>query len=118
MKKTRIMLYVADVDQVVKFWQDYFDAKIETISSLPDDFKTIVLTVSPDVELAFFPKAFIAKYSPEVLGNTPSLMFFSENFEKLHAKLPDAGEIVDNNGTLTFNFKDPEGNFFVMAPAD
>lgn len=115
MKKTRIMLYVTDVDQMAKFWQDYFDAKIETISSLPDEFKTIVLTIAPNMELAFFPKAFIAKYSPEVMGNTPSLMFFSDRFEALHRALPTAGEIVDNNGTLTFNFSDPDGNYFVVA---
>lgn len=115
MKKTRIMLYVEDVDQAVKFWQDYFDAKIETISSLPDNFKTIVLTIGPGMELAFFAKAFIAKYSPEVMGSTPSLMFFSDNFDALHATLPNAGEVVDNNGTLTFNFTDPDGNYFVVA---
>ncbi|BDZ31917.1 glyoxalase [Lactiplantibacillus sp. WILCCON 0030] len=117
MQKTRIMIYVEDVDRVVKFWQDYFEARIETISSLPDNFKSIVLTISPTVELAFFPKAFIAKYSPEVLGNTPSLLFFSEQFKALHAKLPTVGDIVDHDGMLTFNFADPEGNYFAVAQA-
>jgi len=118
MQKMRIMLYVDDVDLVVKFWQDYFDAKIETVTSLPDDFKSVVLTVSPSIELGFFPKAFIAKYSPEVLGSTPSLLLFSDQFKALHAKLPTVGEIVDNNGTLTFNFADPEGNHFAVAQAE
>ncbi|MFC6181677.1 VOC family protein [Lactiplantibacillus daowaiensis] len=118
MQKTRVMLYVEDVDQSVKFWQDNFAAKVTEVNKLPDDFKNLVLTLSSQVELAFFPRAFIATYSPEVLNNTPSLMFFSDDFKGLHARLKTAGEIVDNNGTLTFNFADPEGNYFVVAQAD
>jgi len=117
MQKTRIMLYVDNVVTQVKFWQDNFNAKINEISPLPNERQNIVLTISPEVELSFFPKSFIAEYSPEVLGNTPSLMFFSSDFKALHERLPTAGEIVDNNGTLTFNFADPEGHYFVVAEA-
>ncbi|WP_243676943.1 hypothetical protein [Secundilactobacillus collinoides] len=59
------------------------------------------------------------KYSPEVLGTTgPSLMIFRDDFEALHAKLKSAGDITDVGGQLTFNFQDPDGNYYVIAKAD
>lgn len=117
MQKMRTMLYVDDVEQIVQFWQDDLGAKVVEVNTLPDDFNNIVLEVAPNVELSFFAKAFIRQYSPEVLGSTPSLMFYSKDFKALHDRLTTAGEIVENAGTATFNFRDPEGNYFVIAQA-
>ena len=44
-------------------------------------------------------------------------MFFSDNFDRLHDDILSAGEISEVNGVLTFNFMDPEGNYFVVAKA-
>jgi len=117
MQKMRTMLYVDDVEQIVQFWQDDLGAKVVEINTLPDEFNNVVLEIAPNVELSFFAKAFIRQYSPEVLGSTPSLMFYSKDFKALHDRLATAGEIVDNGGTATFNFRDSEGNYFVIAQA-
>lgn len=117
MKSVRVMLYVEDVDQCVQFWLDYVDAKIAATSTLPDGSQNVVLTVAPEVELSFFSKEFIKTFSPEVVENVPSLMFFTDRFRDLHAKIPNAGDISDQQGTLTFNFADPEGHYFVVAQA-
>ena len=118
MQKMRTMLYVDDVEQIVQFWQDNLGAQVVEVNALPDDSENIVVTVAPNVELSFFAKSFIRQYSPEVLDSgTPSLMFFSDDFEALHDRLTTAGKIVDNNGTPTFNFRDPEGNYFAVGKA-
>ncbi|SUP52810.1 Uncharacterised protein [Weissella viridescens] len=52
-----------------------------------------------------------------MLGNTPSLMLFSDDFEALHDAIPGALDIMENNGQQTFAFPDPEGNYFVIAKA-
>jgi len=117
MQKTRIMLYVTDVAVVVKFWQDHFDLPVVATSPLPDGSENVVLAMNPGTELSFFSRAFIQKYSPEVLDNVPSLMFFSERFAALHAELPGATPIVDDNGQPAFGFPDPEGHYYAVGKA-
>jgi len=113
--KVRVMLYVDDVNMIKDFWQQAVSATVVETLALPERYQGIVLAITPEIELALFPKAFIRKFSPEVLHGTPSLMLFSDAFETLHQQIPTAGDIIDNNGTLTFNFADPEGNYFVIA---
>lgn len=113
--KIRMMIYVEDVERCVQFWQDYLDAQVASVKTMPDQSKNVVLTIAEQVELAFFDKTFIAKYSPEVQTNLPSLMLFSDRFDDLHHQIPGAGQVSDVHGQLTFNFADPEGNYFVIA---
>ncbi|WP_125574323.1 VOC family protein [Levilactobacillus huananensis] len=115
MEKMRTMLYVDDVEETAQWWQDNLGATVVEVNVLPDESHNIVLTMAPGAELSFFSKAFIRQYSPEVLGSTPSLMFFVKDFEALHDRLTTAGAIADNNGMLTFNFRDPEGNYFAVG---
>ncbi|WP_446001999.1 glyoxalase [Weissella viridescens] len=115
--KMRVMLYVDDVQVISDFWQKYVKAEVAETNALPDDFKNIVLQVGTQMQLSLFDKTFIEKYSPEVLGNTPSLMLFSDDFEALHDAIPGALDIMENNSQQTFAFPDPEGNYFVIAKA-
>ncbi|WP_245865601.1 VOC family protein [Companilactobacillus nuruki] len=113
--KTRIMIYVDDVDMNVEFWIDEFGAQIVARQTLNGGYQNVIVGISNEVELSIFPKDYIRIYSPEVSENVPSLMFFSSDFDKLHDNLLSAGEITEVNGVLTFNFIDPEGNYFVVA---
>jgi len=117
MNKTRIMLYVTDVDQTVNFWQENFALPIVATNALPDGSQNIVLQMNAGTELSFFSRDFIKKFSPEVLDDVPSLMFFSDNFDALHEKLAGATPIADNNGLPTFAFPDPDGRYFAVAKA-
>lgn len=109
------MLYVDDVEKISKFWQDKLQASIIETNTLPDNSKNIVLKITDDIELSLFAKSFIKTFSPEVLDNKPSLMFFTNQFEELHHKLAPSIKVMEINDTKTFNFKDPEGNYFVIA---
>ena len=40
---------------------------------------------------------------------------FTDQFEEIYQKIENAGEIMENNGVETFNFSDPEGNYFVIG---
>lgn len=117
MEKMRTMLYVDDVEETAQWWQDNLGATVIEVNVLSDESNNIVITIAPGAELSFFSKAYVRQYSPEVLGSTPSLMFFTKDFEALHDRLTTAGDIVDNNGTRAFNFRDPEGNYFAVGQA-
>ncbi|WP_158727519.1 VOC family protein [Levilactobacillus enshiensis] len=117
MQKTRVMLYVTDVERSAQFWQDYFELSLVSKTPLADGSQNVVLAVSAGTELSLFSRQFIEKYSPEVLDNVPSLMFFSDRFEELHDELPGATEIVDDNGQLAFGFPDPDGIYFAVGQA-
>ena len=73
------------------------------------------MQLSPEFELGIFPKVFVQRFSPEVLGTTPSIIFFTDQFEEIYQKIENTGEIMENNGVETFNFSDPEGNYFVIG---
>ncbi|EOV2818791.1 glyoxalase [Enterococcus faecium] len=115
-QKTRVMLYVNDVEMICRFFVEKIGAEISETIELPEEFKSIVLSISK--ELGVFPKVFVQKFSPEVLGPPPSLVFFTDEFETIYENMEEPGEITDNNGILTFNFSDPEGNYFVIGKAE
>ncbi len=59
-------------------------AEISETIELPEEFKSIVLSISKELELGVFPKVFVQKFSPEVLGPPPSLVFFTDEFETIY----------------------------------
>jgi lactoylglutathione lyase len=56
--------------------------------------------------------------NPEMNLGTPSLMFFSDNFDQLNRELKEqnvtVGEIVEIPGGRVFNFADLENNYFAV----
>ncbi|MGL9766345.1 hypothetical protein IGK31_000347 [Enterococcus sp. DIV1288f] len=113
--KSRVMLYVEDVALVSRFFVEQLKAETVETLELPEEYQSIVLRMSQELELAIFPRTFVERFSPEVLGPPPSMIFFTDKFDELYEQIETAGEILENNGLLTFNFSDPEGNFFVIA---
>jgi len=63
-------------------------------------------------------KEMIANMSPELNLDTPSLMFYSDNFEHLHSDLQNkgitVGKIVNMPSGRVFNFADNEDNYFAV----
>lgn len=114
--KIRTMLYVDDIEIVTSFWESLGASEVER-TTLPDNSINVVMQLSDQIELSFFAKSFIAVYSPEVLGNTPSLMIYTDQLVALHDKLAEATPITSQNGIASFAFPDPEGNYFVFAQA-
>jgi lactoylglutathione lyase len=56
--------------------------------------------------------------SPELNLGTPSLLFFSDNFDEVHKNLSittsNVGEIMEMPSGRVFNFADNEDNYFAI----
>ncbi len=113
--KTRVMLYAENVEKISQFFVEKLGATVSETIELPEEFHSVILTISSEFELGIFPKIVVQRFSPEVLGTPPSLLFFTDQFEEIYERMGNPGEIMDNNGILTFNFSDPEGNYFVIG---
>lgn len=63
-------------------------------------------------------KEFVAKMSPGLNLDTPSLKFFTENLDQLHQDLSPknifVGEIINMPSGRVFNFADHEENYFAV----
>ncbi|EOH99012.1 glyoxalase [Enterococcus moraviensis ATCC BAA-383] len=115
----KIMLYVTDVEESSKFWQ-----KIGFVEKERDAVDgTLVVEIAPsetaETMIVLYDLAFIQQHSPEVAGNTPSLMFFAEDVINLYKKMKDAGvrvgELVQLPTGLVFNFADNDENYFAVS---
>lgn len=113
--KTRIMLYVSDVETLTKFWEQTLNATLVNTIPLPKNHFANVLAVDESTELALFSNAFVQEFSPEVADNQPSLMFFVKDLDAAHARIQGATPISDDAGTRAFDFPDPDGHYFVMG---
>lgn len=115
----KIMLYVSNVEESSQFWQ-----KIGFVEKERDAVDgTLVVEIAPsesaDTRIVLYDLEFIQQHSPEVAGNTPSLMFFADDVVELYKKMKDAGvrvgEIVQLPTGLVFNFADNDENYFAVS---
>ncbi|MEI5989275.1 glyoxalase [Enterococcus termitis] len=115
----KIMLYVTNVEESSKFWQ-----KIGFVEKERDAVDgTLVVEIAPsetaETMIVLYDLEFIQQHSPEVAGNTPSLMFFADDVMELYKKMKDAdvrvGELVQLPTGLVFNFADNDENYFAVS---
>lgn len=117
--KIKIMLYVSDVEESSQFWQriGFVEREREAMDG------TLVVEITPNenaqVSIVLYELAFIQQHSPEVAGNTPSLMFHSDDIMALYKTMKEAnvqiGELVQLPSGLVFNFVDNDNNYFVVS---
>ncbi|WP_086312170.1 glyoxalase [Enterococcus sp. 7F3_DIV0205] len=115
----KIMLYVTNVEESSKFWQ-----KIGFVEKERDAVDgTLVVEIAPsetaETMIVLYDLEFIQQHSPEVAGNTPSLMFFADDVISLYKNMKDAGvrvgELVQLPTGLVFNFADNDENYFAVS---
>ena len=114
-----VMLYVADVQKSVDFWQQGFDVTHLETTNLPENFITVKLYLDGVFSIQLFDKEFIKRFSPEVATNTPSILFSTQEIDKLHRSLksvsPFVSDISDETGTKQFHFSDFDEQFFAVT---
>lgn len=75
-------------------------------------------TKDAETSIILHDKEFVAKMSPGLKFDTPSLLFFTENLDELRSDLSQkhvkVGEIVNMPSGRTFNFADNEENYFAV----
>lgn len=122
-KLQEVMMYVEDEQKIAEFWCQNFGFLLVGLVDLEQSKGyTIQSSDGMGSRITIFNKAFIAKMEPELELAIPSLMFSSSDLDKLYEELIAADVTVGNKVTLpegkqTFNFADPEGNYFAICEA-
>lgn len=118
-KVSQIMLYVNDQEKAKRFWTE--KVGFQVISEESGHGMTWI-EVAPShtaqTSLVLHNRELVAQMSPELNLGTPSLMFFTENFDQLFTDLTSknvtVGEIVHLPSGRVFNFADDEDNYFAV----
>ncbi|MCP6682081.1 VOC family protein [Bacillus nakamurai] len=116
----QIMLYVNNQDEALQFWTEKAGFSVVSEEDNGQGFRWIEIAPAKESETSIIlhDKEFIAKMRPELNLNTPSIMFFSENLDKLYKDFSDkditVGEIVSMPSGRVFNFADHEKNYFAV----
>ncbi|KKK36407.1 glyoxalase [Mesobacillus campisalis] len=119
-KVGQIMLYVHNQDEAVKFWKEKLGFVVISEENSGQGFRWIEIAPRKGAETSIIlhDKEFVAKMSPGLNLDTPSLMFFTENFDQLHQDLANknitVGEIMNMPTGRVFNFADNEENYFAV----
>ena len=116
----QIMLYVNNQDEAVNFWTEKVGFTVISEQDNGQGMRWIEIapTNVAETSIVLHNKELIAKMQPELNLGTPSLMFFTKNFDQLHNDLTNknvtVGEIVNMPTGRVFNFADSENNYFAV----
>jgi lactoylglutathione lyase len=119
-KVGQIMLYVNNQDEAVSFWTEKMGFSVISEEDNGQGMRWIQIAPTKEAETSIIlhNKEVIAKMAPELNLGTPSLMFFSDNLDKLYNDLSHknitVGEIVNMPSGRVFNFADSEENYFAV----
>ncbi|MGG0459136.1 VOC family protein [Bacillus mycoides] len=116
----QIMLYVNNQDKVKEFWTEKVGFIVISEEDNGQGMRWIEIAPTKEAEASIIlhNKELIAKMQPELNLGTPSLMFFSKEFDSLYSDLVNkkvtVGEIVNMPSGRIFNFADSENNYFAV----
>lgn len=119
-KVGQIMLYVNNQDEAVHFWTNELGFSVISEEDNGQGMRWIEIapTLGAETSIILHNKELIAKMEPNLNLGTPSLLFFTENLDKLHHELTNknikVGEIVNMPTGRVCNFADNEGNYFAV----
>ena len=114
------MVYVYNQDEAVKFWTEKVGFTVISEEDNGEGMRWIEVAPQKDSEttIVLHNKEVIEKMNSGINLGTPSLLFFTEDIEKLYKKLTNnnvtVGEIMDMPTGKTFNFADSEENYFAV----
>lgn len=115
-----LMIYVHDVRAVANFWVH----KLGFIELHEHEFEGEVIGVdithNPDSDagITLYDRAVVATMSPEVNLGAPSVLFTAPDVTEMRELLISdgvtVGDVVTHGDMTSFNFSDPEGNWFAV----
>jgi lactoylglutathione lyase len=117
----QIMLYVNNQEESLKFWTEKagFAVISENDNGQGMQWFEIAPTKDAQTSIVLHSKELVAKFSPEVSLETPSLLFFTKDLDQLYKDFSDknitVGEIVEVPEGRVFNFADNEENYFAVV---
>lgn len=111
----RVIVYVNDPKVTGDFWINNFDF-IKLSES--KDMVELLPREGADTAIVFFNRVMVEKMNPEMNLGVPSILFSCKEFDQTYMDLKEkgvlVGEIVEMNGTRTFNFADNNHNYFAI----
>ena len=116
----QVMVDVYNQDEAVKFWTEKVGFTVISEEDNGEGMRWIEVAPQKDSEttIVLHNKEVIEKMNSGINLGTPSLLFFTEDIEKLYKKLTNnnvtVGEIIDMPTGKTFNFADSEENYFAV----
>ena len=119
-KLGQVMLYVDDQDKAVEFWTEKAGFSVLADRGKDEGMRWIEIASSKDADttIVLHDKAIVVKMSPELNLDTPSLMFYTNDLDKLYADFNEkgvtTGDIVDMDFGRVFNFADDEDHYFAV----
>lgn len=119
-KIAEIMLYVDNQEESKNFWTEKLGFIVVSDEDNGEGLRWIELVpaVGSETSLILHNKKIIAKMQPELNLATPSLMFCTEDIDRLHKDYQDkqvkVGELVTMPFGKVFNFADNEDHYFAV----
>ncbi|MCP1135149.1 VOC family protein [Paenibacillus polysaccharolyticus] len=119
-KLGQVMLYVNNQDESLAFWTEVAGFHIVDEVILDEGMRWIEIAPAKDSQTSIIlhDKEVVARMSAGVNLGTPSLMFFTDDLDRLYADLSTkhvtVGEIVEMPTGRVFNFADNEKNYFAV----
>ncbi|MBS5937440.1 VOC family protein [Clostridium sartagoforme] len=116
----QVMVYVYNQDEAVKFWTEKVGFTVISEEDNGEGMRWIEIAPQKDSQttIVLHNKEVIEKMNSGINLGTPSLLFFTEDIEKLYNKLTNnnvtVGEIINMPTGKTFNFADSEENYFAV----
>lgn len=116
----QVMLYVNNQDEAVNFWIEKVGFIVISDEDNGQGMRWIEIAPTKEAETSIIlhNKRMISEMQPDMNLGTPSLMFFSEDLDKLHSTLSTknitVGEIVTMPSGKVYNFADSEQNYFAV----
>ena len=117
----QIMLYVHNQDEALKFWTEKAGFSIISENDNGQGMKWFVIAPNKDAQtsIVLHNKELVATMSPGVNLETPSLLFFTTDLDRLYQNFSEknitVGEIVHVPEGRVFNFADNENNYFAVV---
>ncbi len=117
----QVMVYVNNQDESVKFWTEKVGFVVTSEGDNGEGMRWIEIAPQENSQttIVLHNKEVIAKMGTGINLETPSLLFFTEDIEKLYDKLSNNNVILGEIMTIplgrTFNFADNEQNYFAVV---
>ena len=114
-----IMIYVYDHNKAIQFWTEHLNF---TVVEVTEEMEMCVVKLQPNTQaqtlIVLQDKAKVDAMDMGVSTTTPSLIFSTNEFDRLYQSLTEQGVNVGEIMTLpmgrVFNFSDYEDNYFAV----
>jgi len=115
----QIMLYVNNQEASRDFWTEKLGFEVITDETNGPMRWIEVAPKGAATSIVLHNKDLIAKMNPGMNLGTPSIMYYTDNFDALYSDLKNknikVGDIVELPSGRVFNFADDEDNYFAVS---